>query len=207
MELGDLWVKIANNLRLTSQEQDFLRRMGTETQQRNTQIAGWTGADGNANLSTPTITSPVWKDSPLGAFRIGRSYHQEIPTIIDPVDYTNYTIDWDLFYRSSRFFAMGSNNKKIEVVNLSAPFQITVNFKLWATAGTYTFLIAFGYDQNDVQLFTNTMFYGLVSGANIGITIVDPVQYPTLKYISIICTHGDVAPRNFECSFLNFMVI
>jgi hypothetical protein len=44
---ADLLHKIANNARLTPQELDELKRFGTETQQRNAQVRGIFGSDGN----------------------------------------------------------------------------------------------------------------------------------------------------------------
>jgi hypothetical protein len=52
MELGDIWVKMANNLRLTSQEQEFLRLEGRNTQQRNTQTSNFIAADGSFVVET-----------------------------------------------------------------------------------------------------------------------------------------------------------
>ena len=53
MELGDIWVKMANNLRLTPQENDFLKRMGNETQLRNSFVAGNTTADSKLKTEMP----------------------------------------------------------------------------------------------------------------------------------------------------------
>lgn len=53
MELGDLLVKIANNARLTPQELDELKRMGNETQQRNSFVAGNTTPQNALNVAFP----------------------------------------------------------------------------------------------------------------------------------------------------------
>lgn len=53
MELGDVWVKIANNQRLTAQELDFLRGAGRETQLRNTFISGNTNPDNTLKFAFP----------------------------------------------------------------------------------------------------------------------------------------------------------
>jgi hypothetical protein len=55
MELSDVFVKIATSQALTPEELDFLKRTGTETQQRNAKVASWTGADGS--LTADTITT------------------------------------------------------------------------------------------------------------------------------------------------------
>lgn len=53
MELGDIWVKIANNLRLSQQEQEFLRLEGRNTQMRNTFVAGL--SDGSSHIKAASI--------------------------------------------------------------------------------------------------------------------------------------------------------
>lgn len=53
MDLGDLLVKIAQNRNLTPHELDALKRIGTETQQRNSFVGGNTTASGGLNVPTP----------------------------------------------------------------------------------------------------------------------------------------------------------
>ncbi len=55
MELGDIFLKMANNARLTPREMDFLRTAGNETQQRNSFVAGLT--KGTSSLSVSQITA------------------------------------------------------------------------------------------------------------------------------------------------------
>ncbi len=55
MELGDLLVKIANNARLTPQEMDVLKRIGNETQQRNSFVAGNTTPTNQLALNLPIV--------------------------------------------------------------------------------------------------------------------------------------------------------
>jgi hypothetical protein len=53
MELADVWVKIANQARLTPQELDYLKRSANETQQRNAFLAGNTTPDGKLKAYYP----------------------------------------------------------------------------------------------------------------------------------------------------------
>lgn len=53
MELGTILVKVANNLRLTEEEKQFLKMEGDNTQRRNTFISGNTSADGKLSLKLP----------------------------------------------------------------------------------------------------------------------------------------------------------
>lgn len=53
MRLGDVLAKIANNARLTTEEMDFIRRTGNETQERNQFVSGNTRPDGMLNVPMP----------------------------------------------------------------------------------------------------------------------------------------------------------
>ena len=54
MEFSDVLAKIANNARLTPQEMDFLKRMGDDTQRRNSQVANIFASDGNVSVNEIT---------------------------------------------------------------------------------------------------------------------------------------------------------
>ncbi len=67
MELGSILVKIAKNEQLSPQELDFVKRLGNETQTRNSQLAGMIGADGNLSLAKPYAQDMDFQVIPLGS--------------------------------------------------------------------------------------------------------------------------------------------
>jgi hypothetical protein len=99
MELGDLWVKVANNLRLTSQEQEFLRLEGRNTQQRNTQVAGIVDADGSLSVNTLKtnilyVGKNVFAGAGLFLFQDGQMIPSGASTKVTPYLTQYYTDDF-----------------------------------------------------------------------------------------------------------------
>lgn len=67
MQLEDVFAKLANQARLTPEELDFLRIQARETQQRNSQVGGWTSADGNPRFNKPFANDMDFQVIPLGS--------------------------------------------------------------------------------------------------------------------------------------------
>jgi len=55
MKLSDILLKIANNKKLTKEEKDFLVFQANETQQRNSQVAGFTLKQGGLNVNIDVV--------------------------------------------------------------------------------------------------------------------------------------------------------
>lgn len=98
MELGDIWVKIANNQRLTAQELDFLRGAGRETQLRNTFIAGNTSPDGSLIFGLPIeiiYSEVLYKNFPTLSVDIPQGYKH---LLIFSVAKTDRASDFDYIH-------------------------------------------------------------------------------------------------------------
>ena len=147
MELADIWEKIAKRIELTPQEMDFLKGAGRETQKRNAQIAGWTNADGTANLQSPRISSPIFATNALSTFKLTRTTNTAITTGTD----TAVAFERQEGFETAFIFDLADATK----IFLAYPGQAfcVMGIVGWeANATGYRNLKLVGFDQNDTNL-------------------------------------------------------
>jgi len=147
MELADVWEKIAKRIELTPQEMDFLKGAGRETQKRNAQIAGWTNADGTANLLSPRISSPIFATNALSTFKLTRTTNTAITTGTD----TAVAFERQEGFETAFIFDLADATK----IFLAYPGQAFCVMGIVGWAGDvtgYRNLKLVGFDQNDNNL-------------------------------------------------------
>jgi len=156
MELSEIFAKIANNELLNPYEMEFLKSQGRDTQNRNSRMAQWTGADGNPQFINPIIDTPVWKGSILSSCIF--KFEATVPSSAD------------LSSGVSVYFTKYGTSKVFEV-DPSTSTRILIN-----TKNNFAFMGFGGWEENAVG--TRRLGYNLLNkdGQAAGITF--SVGYP-----------------------------
>jgi len=129
MELSEIFTKIANNELLNPYEMDFLKSQGRDTQNRNSRIAQWTGADGNPQFLNPTIDTPIWKNALNSTvFDVSQNAATATDTTLSVTQYQVRTM--------SRAFELGSTANRIKI-STKNNFLITGNITFESSAAGY----------------------------------------------------------------------
>lgn len=161
MRLGDIWQKMGRQLNITPQEAEYLRLNGNETQQRNAQVSGFMGADGN-----PHFPGDVSLD---GSLRIGKNTMTPISARFYMVGDQNITTGGTPYttivtldgaeYNDG--FTLSSNKVYIPVTGI---YQITIGVS-WGTVvnGTIIALRRNGSTSDPIQ---PGMFWSLMAATS-----------------------------------------
>lgn len=108
MELSEIFAKIANNELLNPYEMDFLKSQGRDTQNRNSRMAQWTGADGNPQFVNPCIELPVWKNALHSTIF---DVYKSAATGLD----AHLEVNQNQVRTSSKVFELGSSSTRIKI--------------------------------------------------------------------------------------------
>lgn len=122
-EFKDLLLKIANNARLTPQELDDLGRFGTETQQRNSLVAGW--------VNPTTNSEPIHLDRNIGIHikRVAdQSFTNNTPTLV--------VWDTTVWQQSYKYYDSAISTTKI-TIPVTGFYQM-IGMAEWDANGTGT---------------------------------------------------------------------
>lgn len=156
MELSEIFAKIANNELLNPYEMDFLKSQGRDTQNRNSRMAQWTGADGNPQFINPIIDTPVWKGSILSSciFKFEASGASSSDLSSGPsVHFTKY------------------GTSKVFEVDPNEDIRLLIN-----TRNNFAFFGFCGWEESAVG--SRKLGYNLLSKDGSGIGITFSVGYP-----------------------------
>ena len=180
----DLLLKIANNARLTPQELDDLGRFGTETQQKNSLVSGWT--------DITTNKEPIHSSKNVGV-QARRVAAQAIS------DSTGVAVIWDTIdYQDTNNFY----NSSISTTKLVIPEP---GYYLIMARGVFTFSATNNGRKmwvaiNGVNLDISTSFGDRQTGQNISTIVVTQPFLSKDDYVEVFASQISGGNLDFICT-------